>query len=380
MPAPLGPSRPTRSPASRPKPTSEDHSAWHVRDRDSSPSRRSAARNRHPRGSGGSASAAASPARRSSMRIERSARTASVPASLARRLTRDCACLALLALALKRSMKLCRCARSACSFSWRDLLQAQVLGALALEAGVVAGVELGLAVVQVQRVRGRRRRGTRGRARSAAGCPGYFSSHCSSHSTASRSRWLVGSSSSSRSRRLHQRARQVQAHAPAAGKRRHRPQVGVGRKAQAVQQAAGARGRVVAVDFVQPVVRIRRRRPSPRRPSPRLRPGSRRTPRHRRQARNRSPDRAATGVSCADAGDAQPCVGMSRSPTSDSTSPRMAANRLDLAAAVAADHAHAPTGVQGQVDIGQQQAFAAAKGEIVEGNHRGGILPAPDWV
>ena len=36
----------------------------------------------------------------------------------------------------------------------RDLLLAQVLGALALECGVVADVQLGLAVVQVQDVGG----------------------------------------------------------------------------------------------------------------------------------------------------------------------------------------------------------------------------------
>ena len=40
-----------------------------------------------------------------------------------------------------------------------------------------------------------------------------------------------------------------------------------------------------------------------------------------------------------------------------------------FAGAVAADHADAVTRVQGQVDIGQQQAFAAAQGEIAEGNH-----------
>ena len=42
-----------------------------------------------------------------------------------------------------------------------------------------------------------------------------------------------------------------------------------------------------------------------------------------------------------------------------------------LAAAVAPDHAHAPAGVQGQVDVGQQEAFAATKGEIAEGEHAG---------
>src|SRR5690606_30567873 len=41
-----------------------------------------------------------------------------------------------------------------------------------------------------------------------------------------------------------------------------------------------------------------------------------------------------------------------------------------LAGAVAADHAHPPAGVQGQVDVGQEQAFAAAEGEIAKGDHR----------
>ena len=41
-----------------------------------------------------------------------------------------------------------------------------------------------------------------------------------------------------------------------------------------------------------------------------------------------------------------------------------------FAGAVAADHADAVAGVQRQVDIGQQQAFAAPQGEIAEGNHR----------
>ncbi|KAG1387593.1 hypothetical protein G6F59_016331 [Rhizopus arrhizus] len=42
-----------------------------------------------------------------------------------------------------------------------------------------------------------------------------------------------------------------------------------------------------------------------------------------------------------------------------------------LASTVAADHTHPVTGVQGQVDIGQQQPLAAAQGEITKGNHRG---------
>src|SRR5207342_3889946 len=53
-----------------------------------------------------------------------------------------------------------------------------------------------------------------------------------------------------------------------------------------------------------------------------------------------------------------------------------------LAGAVAADHADPIARMEGQVDVGQQEALAAAEGEIAEGNHGGGarsgtrILPA----
>ena len=42
-----------------------------------------------------------------------------------------------------------------------------------------------------------------------------------------------------------------------------------------------------------------------------------------------------------------------------------------LASAVAPDHAHARARVQGQVDVGQQQAFAAPEREVAEGDHGG---------
>ncbi|MNT62659.1 hypothetical protein D3C72_2004000 [compost metagenome] len=42
-----------------------------------------------------------------------------------------------------------------------------------------------------------------------------------------------------------------------------------------------------------------------------------------------------------------------------------------LASAVAADHAYPVTGMQSQVDIGQQQPLAAAQGEITKRNHGG---------
>ncbi|MNM56391.1 hypothetical protein D3C81_675600 [compost metagenome] len=40
-----------------------------------------------------------------------------------------------------------------------------------------------------------------------------------------------------------------------------------------------------------------------------------------------------------------------------------------FACTVTAHHAHAVAGMQGEVDIGQQQALAPAKGEITKGNH-----------
>ena len=80
----------------------------------------------------------------------------------------------------------------------RDLLLAQLFGALALEIGVAARVELGAAAVQVQVWVATLSRNSRS-CEISSRVPGYFSSHCSSQYTASRSRWLVGSSSSSRS-------------------------------------------------------------------------------------------------------------------------------------------------------------------------------------
>src|SRR3546814_17890246 len=64
----------------------------------------------------------------------------------------------------------------------------------------------------------------------------------------------------------------------------------------------------------------------------------------------------------------------------------VAAVGLDLAAqggeqarlvgSVASDHAHAPTGVQGEVAVGQQQELAAPQGVILAGDHGARILQA----
>ena len=62
---------------------------------------------------------------------------------------------------------------------------------------------------------------------------------------ASRSRWFVGSSSSSRSERTHERLRHVQAHAPAAGEIAHRARLIVRGEPESVHELRGARPRVV---------------------------------------------------------------------------------------------------------------------------------------
>ena len=55
--------------------------------------------------------------------------------------------------------------------------------------------------------------------------------------------------------RHHQGTREIEAHAPAAGKFRHRALMGRGRKAEAMQQLAGTRLRVITVDFGHLLVR-----------------------------------------------------------------------------------------------------------------------------
>ena len=200
--------------------------------------------------------------------------------------------------------------------------------------------------------------------------PGYCSSHCSSHSTASRSRWLVGSSSSSRSlgvisaRATFRRTRQPP----------EKSDTGLswvsGGKPEAVQQPAGARAGVVAVDLGQLLVaRLGDRLPvlgwrwRPPRPGPHA-------------CTSASPDSTKSiagsgsdGVSCATlamrsrlpAGRGRR-VGLDlahRSPRTGSILPQPLRPTTPTRAA----------GVQGQVDVGQQQAFAAPQGEISEGDH-----------
>ena len=130
------------------------------------------------------------------------------------------------------------------------LLQRELLRALALEVRVVAGVELAACALSMCTiVVDDARRGSRGRARSAAACRDSGASQSSSHSTASRSRWLVGSSSSSRSerhisacarlRRMRQPPEKL-GHRVARGRASAKPEPG--------SSVGGARARRVAAD------------------------------------------------------------------------------------------------------------------------------------
>ena len=159
--------------------------------------------------------------------------------------------------------------------------------------------------------------------------PGYFSSHCSSQSTASRSRWLVGSSSSSRSDGIiSARARLSRTRQPP-----EKSETGMRcvseRKAKPVQQPSGARFGVVAVDVGHLLMRERRLRPNPRPRSRRLRLRGSRALRYRPKRRNRSPHPAATAFPARRSRCARASADRDR-PCPASISPWIAANRLDL--------------------------------------------------
>jgi hypothetical protein len=168
-------------------------------------------------------------------------------------------------------------------------------------------------------------------------------------------------------RRHHQRAREIQAHAPAAGEIRNRLAMRLRLETEPVQQPAGACFRVVAVDVGHLLVRDGNRVPILGRHrggfgfDDRVNPGvagddeiDRGIRQRRRFLRDACDAQARRQIEIA-------LVGLD-----------LALDRREqarLAAAVAADHTDARAVVQREVDIGQQQAFAAPQGEIPEGNH-----------
>ena len=242
-----------------------------------------------------------------------------------------------------------------------DLLLAQVLGALALEGGVVARIQLGLAFVQVQRVRGHAVEEL-AVVRDQQQRAGVLEQPLLQPQHRVQVEVVGGLVEQQQVGRAHQGAREVEAHAPAAGERRHGALVRLGRKAQAVQQAAGAGLGVVAVHLGELLVA-----------------GGDRVVVLARHGVGLGPyDHCQRGVAAEheldrgigqrrrflrDAGDAH-AAGQVEVALVGFHLAEDRGEQARLAATVAAHHAHAPAGVQGQVDVGQQQALAPAQGEI----------------
>jgi hypothetical protein len=253
----------------------------------------------------------------------------------------------------------------------RDLLLAQLLGALALECGVVAGVELRPALVQVQGVGGdvveefavvRDHQQRAGIAQQPLLQPqhGVEVEVVGRFVQQQEVRWR------------HQRARYVEAHAPAAGEIRDRLRVRFRREAEPVEQPAGTGRGVVAVEFLELLVRLGDRLPVLVGEGVRLHldrvvhglvAGQHEIERgigqRRRFLRDRGDARLAGQVEVA-------LVGLEFA--------HQRREQAGFAGAIAPDHAHAPAGVQGQVDVGQKEALAPAQGEVAEGDHAG-IVP-----
>ena len=249
-----------------------------------------------------------------------------------------------------------------------NLLLAQLLGALALEVGIAAHVQLGPAAVQVQGMGGDvvqelavmrdQQQGAR-----VLEQPLLQPEHRIQVQVVGR---LV---QQQQVRGHHQRPGQVQAHAPAAGERGHRATMGLGRKAQAMQQAAGAGLGVVAVELGQLLVGGGHRLPVfagvgvgllAHRRSQHFVATEHELQRRVRQRGgflgHRGDPHLARQIQIALVGFQLALDG---------------GEQAGLAGAVAADHADPVAGVQGQVDVGQQQPFATAQGEITQGNHGG---------
>ncbi len=254
----------------------------------------------------------------------------------------------------------------------RDLLLAQLLGALALEVGVAAGVQLRPAAVQMQGVGGdvvEEFAVVRDQQQRA----GVFEQPLLQPQHRVQIQVVGRFVEQQQVAGHHQRARQVQAHPPAAGKRGHRALVGLGREAEAVQQLAGAGGGVVAADFLQPDVRGGDRFPvfGGQRVGLGLQRG-----RHLGVAAQHEVDgriRQRRGF-LGNAGDAH----LARQVDIALVRFQFAADggeQAGFAGAVAADHAHPVTRVQGQIDIGQEQALAAPESEITQGNHDEKSIP-----
>ena len=250
----------------------------------------------------------------------------------------------------------------------RDLLLAKVLGTLALEAGVIADIKLRTAVVQMKDV----------------AChaveelavvadqhqhAGVFQQPLLQPQHRVQVEVVGGLVEQQQVAGRHQRARQIEPGAPAAGKSGHRARMGFRREAQPVQQPSCTRRGVVTAQVAQALVRcghgfVILARGGIRLFAQRLR--------HRGIAADHEIERSVgqrRGF-LRHRGDAQAC----RKVELADVRLQLAQERSEqagLAAAVASDHAHPPAGVQGQVHLRKQQARTTAQREVAEGDHCG---------
>ena len=180
----------------------------------------------------------------------RSSSISAIGAILASRFMRDCACAALDALALKRSTKVCRCARSASCLARVGGLQPRLLGAHALEVVVAAGVEVELAFADVQDGVDRVVQQLAVVADDQGGVRIFLQPRLEPQRAFQVE--VVGRLVEQQQVGLgEQRRGQRHAHAPAAGELRHRPRQVVGGEAEAGEDFGGARRRAVGVDLDQ---------------------------------------------------------------------------------------------------------------------------------
>ena len=246
-----------------------------------------------------------------------------------------------------------------------DLLLAQLLGALALKIGVAAGIQLGAAAVQVQGVGGdvvEELAVVRDQQQRA----GILQQPLLQPEHRVHVEVVGGFVEQQQVAGHHQRARQVQAHAPAAGERRHRPRVRIGREAQAVQQLARARFGIVGTDLGHLLVRVGDRLPVLARGGLGLGLQHRGhlgvAAEHERQRRIRQ----RRGF-LRHAGDAH-LAGQVQVALVGLQFALHGGEQAGLARTVATHHADAVTRMQGEVDVGQQQALTTAEREITKGN------------
>jgi hypothetical protein len=252
-----------------------------------------------------------------------------------------------------------------------DLLLAEMLGALPLEGGVVAGVQLRAPFVQVQDV-GADAVEELAVVRDQQQRAGILQQPLFQPQHGVEVQVVGGLVEQQQFRGRHQGARQVQAHPPAAGELGDGAPLRRRRKAQAVQQARGPGLGVIALQLGQVVMRARRRLEIARQHGGAL--GIERGPQGGVPGHDELQRRVAQGRGLlGDAGDASPRRQADLAEVPLELAPD-GGEQAALAAAIAPDHAHPPAGMQAQVHPGQQQLRAAAQGEIGEGQHGGGEL------